>query len=59
MNRKYNLQVFLGFHSLFVDFNARFPGSLQTCQLPFQVQKLDVHELRNKVRKYISVFELL
>ena len=36
-------------------FNARFPSSLQTCQLRFQVQKLGV----NFATKFASTFQCL
>ena len=42
--------LFVDFKSLF---NARFPSSLQTCQLRFQVQKLGA----NFATKFASVFQ--
>ena len=47
-----SLSFFVDFKSLF---NARFPSSLQTCQLRFQVQKLSV----NFATKIASTFQCL
>jgi hypothetical protein len=49
--RRKTLTLIVHFKSLF---NTRFPSSLQTCQLPFQVRKLDV----NFATKFIVQVEI-